>query len=70
VTGPATHLALQRLAGPLRARATLGWSALALGAGALLLGVAAWTVRLGWLEAPYWVLGAWGAALSALAGTA
>jgi hypothetical protein len=66
----ATHLELQRLARPLRARAALGWGALALGSGALLLGVAAWMVRLGWLEAPYWVLLAWGAAVGALLGTA
>jgi hypothetical protein len=68
VTAAATHLALRRLARPLRTRATLGWAALGLGAGALLLGVAAWVVRLGGLEAPYWVLLAWAAALAALGG--
>ena len=67
MTAPATHLALQRLARPLRARAGLGWAALALGSGALLLGLAAWVVRLGRLEAPYWVLLAWGAAAAVLA---
>jgi len=66
VTTPATRVELQRLARPLRAGAVLGWSALALGSGALLLGLAAWTVRLGWLEAPYWVLLAWAAAAGAL----
>ena len=70
MTAPATHLELQRLARPLRARAAFGGGALALGSGALLLGIAAWMVRLGWLEAPYWVLLAWGAALAALAGAA
>ena len=30
----------------------------------------AWMVRLGWFDAPYWVLAAWAAALVALAGTA
>ncbi len=70
MTALATQLALQRLARPIRARATLGWAALALGVGALLLGGAAWVVRLGGLDAPYWVLVAWGAALAALAGTA
>src|SRR4029077_5260338 len=29
----------------------------------LLLGVAAWSVRLGLVEAPWWVLAAWGAAI-------
>ncbi len=29
---------------------------------ALLLGTAAWAVRLGWIDAPYWVLAAWGSA--------
>ena len=66
MTAPATHLALQRIARPLRARAVLGWAALALGAGALLLGGAAWLVRLGGVEAPYWVLAAWGMALAVL----
>jgi hypothetical protein len=70
VTSPATRVALQRLARPLRARSGFGWATLALGSGALLLGLAAWLVRLGWLDAPYWVLLAWGAALAALAATA
>jgi hypothetical protein len=67
VTAPATHLALQRLARPLRTGAVLGGAALALGSGALLLGLSAWAVRLGWLEAPYWVLLAWAAAAGVLA---
>jgi hypothetical protein len=67
VTTPATYHALQRVARPLRARAAAGWAALALGTGALLLGVAAWVVRLGRLEAPYWVLLAWAGALGVLA---
>ena len=70
MTAPATHLALRRLARPLRLRATLGWAAVALGAGALLLGLAAWVVRIGGLEAPYWVLLAWAAAVVTLGGVA
>jgi len=67
VTAPATYLALQRVARPLRARATAGWTALAVGAAALVLGVVAWVVRLGELEAPYWVLVAWAGSIAALA---
>ncbi|HET6579356.1 MAG TPA: hypothetical protein VFG66_13605 [Gemmatimonadales bacterium] len=70
MTSPATELALRRLARPLRARAAAGWVALALGGGALVLGAAAWAVRIGWLEAPYWVLAAWGAVTALLAGAA
>ena len=70
MTAPATQLALRRLARPLRARATAGWAALALGGGALLLGAAAWLVRLGRLEAPYWVLLAWGGTLALLVAAA
>jgi hypothetical protein len=70
VTPAATELALRRLARPLRARAAAGGAALALGGGGLLLGAAAWAVRLGWLEAPYWVLAAWSAVLALLAGAA
>lgn len=66
MTAPATHSALQRLGRPLRARSHAGWAALALGTAALLLGGWAWTVRLGWFSAPYWVLVAWGTALVAL----
>jgi hypothetical protein len=36
------------------------------GSVALLLGAAAWSVRLGWFSAPYWVLVAWAMALVAL----
>jgi hypothetical protein len=66
MTAIATRSALQRLAGPLQARAGMGWVAVAIGACALLLGSAAWLVRLGWLHAPYWVLVAWGLAFSVL----
>jgi hypothetical protein len=66
MTAIATRSALQRLAGPLQARAGMAWVAFGVGACALLLGSAAWLVRLGWLHAPYWVLVAWGLALSAL----
>jgi len=70
VTGPATYVALQRVARPLRARATAGWLALALGLAGLLLATATWVVRLSRLEAPYWVLVAWGGAIAALVGVA
>jgi hypothetical protein len=67
MTSPATQGALQRLGRPLRSRNGAGWAALGLGAVAALLGVWAWSVRLGWFSAPYWVLLAWGMALLALA---
>jgi uncharacterized protein DUF4175 len=68
MTAPATHRALQRLGRPLRSRNRVGWAALAVGTVALLLGIAAWVVRLGWLTVPYWVLAAWAVALVGLAG--
>jgi hypothetical protein len=67
MTAPATHKALLRLARPLRRRNRLAWAALALGVVGILLGIAAWTVRLGWVSVPYWVLLAWAVALSGLA---
>jgi hypothetical protein len=70
MTGVATTRALDRLSRPLRVRARAGWLALGVGAAALLLGGAAWAVRLGWIVAPQWVLVAWvaaGAALSVVA---
>ena len=66
MTAAATHGALQRLAGPLRTWSGAGWFALGLGTAAVLLGGWAWSVRLGWLSAPYWVLLAWTMALAAL----
>jgi len=66
VTAPATHGALQRLGRPLRSRNGAGWAALGLGAVAALLGAWAWSVRLGWFSAPYWVLLAWSMALLGL----
>jgi hypothetical protein len=66
MTAPATHGALQRLARPLQSRSWAGWVALGVGSVALLLGAAAWCVRLGWLSAPYWVLVAWALALVTL----
>jgi len=59
VTAPATHGALQRLAQPLRTRNGAGWAAFGVGTVAVLLAAWAWSVRLGWLSAPYWVLLAW-----------
>ena len=69
MTAVATRDALGRLSRPLRLRAAAGWLALALGAAALLLGLLAWSVRLGWITAPYWVLVAWAVALVALGAT-
>jgi hypothetical protein len=66
MTAPATHRALQRLGRPLRSRNQLGWAALALGTVGLLLGTAAWIVQLGYFSVPYWVLVAWGVALTGL----
>jgi hypothetical protein len=66
MTAPATHGALQRLARPLQSRSWAGWAALGVGLVALLLGAAAWSVRLGWFSAPYWVLVAWALALATL----
>jgi hypothetical protein len=65
----ATRQALGRIARPLRTRAALGWLALSVGVGTLFLGAMAWMIRLGWLDAPSWVLVAWAVALMALAGT-
>ena len=66
MTAPATTQALRRLAAPLRLTAGAGWLALAVGVAALPLGLAAWLVRLGLVEAPWWVLAAWVAALLSL----
>jgi hypothetical protein len=66
MTAPATHQALQRLGRPLRGRNRAGLVALSVGTVALILGLVAWTVRLGWLSVPYWVLVAWGMALLGL----
>ena len=66
MTAPATRGALHRLGRPLRTRSSAGWAALALGTVAVLLGSWAWSVRLGWLSAPYWVLLAWIMALVGL----
>ncbi|HEU4699472.1 MAG TPA: hypothetical protein VFS40_09850 [Gemmatimonadales bacterium] len=60
-----TGEALHRLARPLRGRSRAAWLATGLGLVALLLGGAAWLVRLGWLTTPLWVLGAWALALVA-----
>ena len=67
MTAPATQGALQRLGRPLRSRNGAGWAALGLGAVAALLGAWAWSIRLGWFSAPYWVLLAWSMALLGLA---
>ncbi|HEU4680253.1 MAG TPA: hypothetical protein VFS51_00825, partial [Gemmatimonadales bacterium] len=67
MTTPATtHGALQRLGRPLRNRNRAAWAALALGTAAILLSGWAWAVRLGWLNAPYWVLAAWATAVAGL----
>ncbi len=66
MSSSSTQYALQRLGRPLRSRSGLAWAAMALGTVALLLGAAAWSVRLGWLTVPYWVIAAWGFALVGL----
>lgn len=66
MTAPATHQALQRLGRPLRGRNRAGLVALSVGTVALVLGLVAWTVKLGWLSVPYWVLVAWAMALLGL----
>ena len=63
----ATARALERLARPLRRRYRAAWVAAAGGAAALVLGTGAWLARLGAIEAPWWVLAAWAAALAAVA---
>ncbi len=63
----ATMRALERLARPIRIRTRAGWTATALGLGAICLGGAAWLARLGAITAPWWVLAAWTGALAALA---
>jgi hypothetical protein len=66
VSAPATLGALQRVARPMRSRSWAGLFGLGLGSAALLLGLAAWSARLGWVSAPYWVLLAWAFALIAV----
>ena len=68
MTAPATQQALRRLGAPLRLAAGAGWTALGLGTAALTLGAGAWLVRLGLVDAPWWVLAAWCGALAALGG--
>lgn len=63
MTNSFTRQALQRQSKPLRTWAYVAWAGMALGTLALLLGVAAWGVRLGWLTMPYWVIAAWAIAL-------
>jgi len=68
VTAPATEQALRRIGTPLRLAAGAGWTALGIGAAALALAAGAWLVRLGLVDAPWWVLAAWCGALVALGG--
>ena len=65
MTAPATLGALRRIGRPLQGRSQVAWCALAVGVVGLLLGTAAWLVRLGWVTVPYWVLAAWCLALLA-----
>jgi hypothetical protein len=67
MSAAATARALHRLARPLRRRAGAGWLGLGVGAAALLLGLGAWAVELGWVLGPGWVLLAWAAAILTLA---
>ena len=67
MTGSATRESLRDITGPIRRMSRLGHAALALGAAALVLGAAVWAVRLGLVEAPWWVLVAWMLALPTFA---
>ena len=58
MTAVATRAALTRLSRPLRLRAGIGWTGVALGTAGLLLGAMAWTVRLGVVATPWWVFAA------------
>ncbi len=60
-----TDQAVRALVRPLRGLNLLAWTGLGVGAFALVLGLLAWSARLGWFDAPSWVLVAWGAALAA-----
>ncbi|HEY4649098.1 MAG TPA: hypothetical protein VIG95_08310, partial [Gemmatimonadales bacterium] len=62
---PVTEGALRRIGRPLQGRSQAAWCSLAVGVVALLLGGAAWLVRLGWLTVPYWVLATWAVAVVA-----
>jgi len=63
MSNAATARALHRLSRPLRHRAGAGWLGLGVGTAALLLGLGAWSVELGWIAGPGWVLLAWAAAI-------
>lgn len=65
----ATRRSLAGLARPMQQGSRAGWGALALGAVLLLLGAAAWSVRIGLVAAPWWVFVAWSAALVVAGGT-
>ncbi|HYF40784.1 MAG TPA: hypothetical protein VD930_13900, partial [Gemmatimonadales bacterium] len=58
----ATEHSLRDLTRPLRSRTRLAWTAIGVGAAALVLGIVAWLFRLGWVTVPYWVLAAWAVA--------
>ncbi|HEU4827869.1 MAG TPA: hypothetical protein VFT04_01615 [Gemmatimonadales bacterium] len=61
----ATRRSLADLTRPIQRGSRAGWGALAIGAALLLLGLAAWAVRIGLFAAPWWVFVAWGAAIVA-----
>jgi hypothetical protein len=62
-----TRAALEGLTAPLARRAATGGGALVLGAVLLVLGAAAWLVRLGVVHTLWWVPAAWAAAVTAAA---
>lgn len=68
MTGRTTRDSLRAIVAPIRRLSRLGQICLALGAAALILAAAVWVVRLGWVDAPWWVLAAWSLALPTLAG--
>lgn len=70
MTSPGTLNALQQLARPIRTRSWAGLAGLGLGSAALLLGLGAWSVRLGIVNAPYWVLLTWALVLLAIVAVA
>jgi hypothetical protein len=70
MTAQHTPAALARLAAPLRRLGLGGAVIVAVSGVALVLGLAAWLVRLGLVRSPLWVIGAWVAAAAVVLGAA
>jgi hypothetical protein len=60
-----TAEAVRTLIRPLRGLNLMAWTGLAVGLAAAILGTLAWLARVGWFDAPYWVLLAWAIVLVA-----